>query len=114
MIVLTLNPREKALKALFAAQNVKDCIVRIYFIVYINSDAQLIHWRELRNTRKSVKSDMRLLCALLLSMKEENSASLGNDIFECSNFRCLETGISKITTYEDGKLKYGKKAEVAP
>ena len=108
LIVLTLNPRGKALKALFAAQNIKDCIDRIYFID-INRDAQLIHWRELRNTRKSVKTDMRLLCALLLSMKEENSASLGNDIFECSSFRCLKTGISKIMTYEDGKLKYGKK-----
>ena len=45
-------------------------------------------------------------------MKEENSASLGYDIFECSNFRCLETGISKIMTYEDGKLKYGKKQKL--
>ena len=63
-------------------------------------------------TRKSVMADMRLLGALLLSMKEENSALTGRDIFERSNFECLETGVHKITTYEDGKLKYGKKQKL--
>ena len=56
-------------------------------------------------TRMSVMSDTRLLGALLLSMKKENSAPMGKDIFERSNFKCLEKG----TTYEDGKLKYGNK-----
>ena len=32
LIVITLNPRGKVLNALFAAQNVKDFIVKIYFI----------------------------------------------------------------------------------
>ena len=56
----------------------------------------------------SVMSAMQLLGALLLSMKEENSAPIGKDIFERSNFRCLEKGINKVMTYENGKLKYGK------